>query len=259
MLENIVKRTKIFGGALLLAAAISCGESHVDKKDPIINSVSYISNSRENSLNYWFVTGEDINVYVGLDGVVDSVNIDAERRFRDSNVRETYEMVKGLGNNYSGVIPAFDDAGILSFKVIVNQGERVESSSIKEEVIFISENDAHDIVINFCNKRNEFWDYCNYNINEILDYGAVVLNADFNLKKVEGFILSNEAIIEYVGENDLYESSLDERDYLNSNNINNRYIYNLLYPDYPLSDWFNQLTNKQDLENYVSNFYYSLN
>lgn len=259
MLENLIKKTLSYGSALLLAASINCGESNYETYDPIINNVSYTSNSAENSLNHWFVTGEDIDVYATMNEPVDSAYINAERRFRGDVIKESYKMLKENGNVYHGIIPGFDDGGVLWFRVVVNQGDRIDSSRSKEEPVFIGENDAHNVVKNFCNERNtEFFDNCDYVENEKINYGDMVLTPDFNFNKVEGFILYENAIIEYVGEKDIYEFSLDEEDYLISKRIKNRYIYNLSHPDYPWNFYLNEITNKQDIENYVSNFYYGL-
>lgn len=261
MLEKIIKKTRIFGSALLLATAISCGESDYDVYEPIINSVNYNSYSSENSINHWFVTGEDINVYVGLNEGVDSIYIDAERRFRDNTVKERYDMVKDLENNYSGVIPKFDDGGVLKFKVVVNQGKRYENSSSIEEAIFIGEKDAHDFIKNWLDGRST--EFCNilYGRNEKINCDGITLETDFNLKKIEDFLSCKDtmAIIEYVGENDYYGFSLDERGCLTNNRIAHRYIYNLLYPGYYWGELsINEVTNKQNLENYVATFYSGL-
>ena len=257
MLEKIIKKTLSYGGALLLGLTFSCDESDTKSYKPIINNVSYTSNSHENSLNHWFVSGEDINVYVSLNENIDSAYIDAERIFRNNSVRESYNMSRDV-YGFRGTIPKFDDGGVLRFKVVVYQGKRIESSSTKEEGVFISEGDAHGIIKNWLDSRSTEFCITGYNQNEIIDYGLIILNADFNLKNIECFTLTKDAIIEYVGENDVYEFSLDERVYLNNNGIGNRYIYNLLVPGVYWGQIQNEVTNKQDLENYVSNFYYGL-
>src|SRR3989344_9128428 len=96
MLEKIIKKTLSYGSALLLALSISCDESDTKFYNPIINNVNYTSNSYENSLNHWFITREDINVYVSLNENVDSAYIDAERIFRNNNLRESYNLTKDV-------------------------------------------------------------------------------------------------------------------------------------------------------------------
>jgi len=257
MLEKIIKKTLSYGSALLLALTFSCDEGDTKSYNPIINNVSYTSNSHENSLNHWFVTNEDINVYVSLNENIDSAYIDAEKIFRNNSVRESYNLSRDV-SGFRGTIPKFDDGGVLRFKIVVYQGKRIESSSTKEEAVFISEGDAHSTIKNWLDSRNTEFCITGYNQNEIIDYGSIALYADFNLKNIECFTLSNDAIIEYVGENDVYEFSLDEIVYLNNNGISNRYIYNLLVPGVYWGQIPNEVTNKQDLENYVSNFYYGL-
>ena len=257
MLEKIIKKTLNYGSALLLALSISCSESDTKSYNPIINNVSYNSNSYDNSLNHWFVTGEDINVYVSLNENIDSAYIDAERIFRNNIVKENYNMSRDV-YGFNGIIPKFDDGGVLRLKVVVNQGERIESSSTKEEAVFISESDAHATIKNWLDSRNTEFCITGYNQNEIIDYGSIVLDADFNLKNIECFTLTKDAIIEYVGENDVYEFSLDEVVYLNNNDISNKYIYSLFIPGVYWGQIPNEVTNKQDLENYITNFYYGL-
>ena len=73
----------------------------------------------------------------------------------------------------------------------------------------------------------------------------------------EKIILPEDAIFEYVGENDLLIDAEDEEAFLLNAGKNFMYIYPMLYNSpYPLP--YNELTTKQGLINYISNFYYSL-
>ena len=166
-------------------------------------------------------------------------------------------MNKDITGIYKGAIPKFDDAGVLEFKVIANKGERTESSYNNAENIFISENDAHAIIRSFCDSRNTIlFENCYYNENESKDIGRV-FEYDANFKKAEGLILPEDAIFEYVGENDLLIDAEDEEAFLLNAGKNFMYIYPMLYNSpYPLP--YNELTTKQGLTNYISNFYYSL-
>lgn len=257
-MKNRFKKALIYGSTLFLALSIACGESGDNSWKSLINGVSYSSNSYENSENHWFVTGEDINVAVSLEETVDRAYVNIERRFRDNLVEEQYDMDKGAGNNYNVVIPAFDDGGILWFRVVVRQGDRTESASSITEPIYVSEDDFHTIVKGFCDERNQFWDNCRYNIDEILDVNGRTFYADVNLKKVEANPLVNNALVEYGGGDDISDYFLDEDLFLNDNNVNHKYIYPLMIPNLPWNASENEITNKQDILNYFSGFYYGL-
>src|SRR3989344_2067285 len=179
-LENKVKKLMKFGGALLLTFNLYCGKSNneVNKNNPLINNVYYESNSFNNSLNRFFVTGEDITVYAELNTEADSVHINAKREVDN---------------------------------------------------IFISESDAHAILRSFCDSKNTIlFENCYYNENESKDIGRV-FEYDANFKKAEGLILSEDAIFEYVGENDLLIDAEDEEAFLLNAGKNFMYIYPMLY------------------------------
>jgi len=258
-LEDRVKKLMKFGSVLLLAFNIYCSESNkeVNKNNPLINNVYYESNSFNNSLNHFFVTGEDITVYVSLNEDVDSAHINAKREVNNGIINDNYNMNKDITGVYKGTIPKFDDAGVLEFKVIANKGDKTESSYNNAENIFISENDAHAIVRNFCNARNTvLFENCYYNENERKDIGRE-FEFDANFKKAEGFILPDDAIFEYAGENDLLINAEDEETFLLNAGKNFMYVYPMKYnSQYPLP--YNKLTTKQGLTNYISNFYYGL-
>ncbi len=258
MLEDKIKKLMKFGGALLLTFNIYCGKSSnkTEQNNPLISNVYYESNSFNNSSNHFFITGEDITVYAELNEDADSVYINAERE-TNSIINESYNMNKDITGIYKGTIPNFDDAGVLEFKVIANKGDRTESSYNNAENIFISESDARAIIKNFCDGRNTLLiENCYYNENESKDIGRV-FEFDANFKKAEGFILPDDAIFEYVGENDLLIDAEDEETFLLNAGKNFMYVYPMLYNSpYPLP--YNELTRKQDLNNYISNFYFGL-
>ena len=258
-LENKVKKLMKFGGALLLTFNLYCGKSNneVNKNNPLINNVYYESNSFNNSLNRFFVTGEDITVYASLNEDADSAHISAKREVNNNLINENYDMNKDITGIYKGAIPKFDDAGVLEFKVIANKGKRTESSYNNAENIFISENDAHAIIRSFCDSKNTvLFENCYYNENESKDIGRI-FEYDANFKKAEGLILSEDAIFEYVGENDLLIDAESEETFLLNAGKNFMYVYPMKYNSpYPLP--YNELTTKQGLTNYISNFYYSL-
>ena len=82
-LEEKIRKLMKFGGVLLLAFNIYCnnnGSNSEDESDStLINNVYYESNSFNNSLNHFFVTGEDITVYAELNEDADSVYISTKR------------------------------------------------------------------------------------------------------------------------------------------------------------------------------------
>ena len=260
-LEEKIRKLMKFGGVLLLAFNIYCnnnGSNSEDESDStLINNVYYESNSFNNSLNHFFITGEDITVYAELNEDADSIYIEAEREVNNSIINENYNMDKDITGIYKGTIPKYDDAGVLEFKVIANKGERTESSYDNAENIFISESDAHAIIRSFCDGRNTIlFENCYYNENESKDIGRI-FEFDANFKKAEGFILPEDAIFEYVGENDLLIDAESEETFLLNAGKNFLYVYPMLYNSpYPLP--YNELTRKQDLNNYISNFYYGL-
>ena len=160
--------------------------------------------------------------------------------------------------SYTYKLNEFSDASILCFRIKVDRNGNSDYSNRTCEPIFISEKDAFDITKAWLDSRNTiFIDNTKYNENERINYDNLSIEADFNLKKVEGIQLGYDAIIEYVGENDKYMDAIFEEEKLNEYGIINKYVQ----PFYYLVGSFptpNDLTTKQDLKNKVSDFYYSL-
>ena len=256
MLKNIKLAGCMLAAILSGSVSLKCASDY----DPLTTEISYSSYSSRNSINKVFVTGEEIDVFVGLADNADRVYVEEERQNRDGIITNSYEM-NNIGNKaYAYKLNEFNDASILCFRIKADRNGESSYSNKTCEPILTSKKDAFNITKNWLDSLNPtVWDklVADYNINERIDYSNFSIEADFNLKKAGGIILNDYAIIEYVGENDEYIISSFEEEKLNEHGITNIYInpFYYLVESFPTPD---DLTTKQDLENMVSDFYYSL-
>ena len=251
----MLKSLKNLGLAALLTLSTSCGLSTDTGINPIISNIKYTSNSLENSINRIAVTNEDIKISVKAREDVSKVELEA---MQDGKTINSYEMT-----NQDGVYSIslkFSDSTMFGFRIKAHLSDNHPTSDTYTIPIYLSEQNARSFIKAWLDdpRRNNQYVQNAYTTDYLIDSGSRQIVADFNLEKVENRTLTSPALIEYIGENDDVNISIDDESYLKTNNINTLYIHRSKLYDYlQQKDTTTTLVRKQDIESRLADFYYS--
>jgi len=249
-------------------AFLYCGSSEEHK---VFQEIKAYSNSSLNSANKIFVTEEPITIEAVLEEDYKNCSCELEGEFLDQEIEKSMETI---GNTAKIEVPEyyFNDAGVLSFRIIANCSEDSYTSEEKFVTVYLSYQTMRNVTFNWLNSRcssiskNTQGVHCldaegkeimyyNKDVKRELDtpyYGFITLDVQF--KKIEYEVLPNpdDYFIKLVGEDFYYYDAHLAEEALANEGKTFLFVY-------PTEIENNGLPlNKSRLEAKISDFYYGL-